>query len=141
MYSKEEQRRLYDLSKGFLKDDIIAKHEVTEGGNASEAATKVADLQQLLRYHEWRYYILDDPQISDHEYDMLYKKLEALEDLFPELQTPDSPTMRVGDDRVSDSPTVAHLTPMLSLENSYNADDLNGFDEHIIFMVTDLRVV
>lgn len=124
MYSIEEQRRINDVSKRLLASN-------TEGANATEAATMVTDLSQVLRYHEWRYYIMDDPQISDYEYDMLYKKLESLEDRFPELQSKDSPTMRVGDDRVSDSPTVPHLTPMLSLENSYNAEDLNDFDEQV----------
>ncbi len=124
MYPIEEQRRINDISKRLLASN-------TEGGNATEAAATVADLHQVLRYHEWRYYIMDDPQISDYEYDMLYKKLEFLENHFPELQTVDSPTMRVGDDRVNDSPTVPHLTPMLSLENSYNANDLNDFDEQV----------
>jgi DNA ligase (NAD+) len=124
MYSIEEQRRINDVSKRLLASN-------TEGVNAIEAATMVTDLSQVLRYHEWRYYIMDDPQISDYEYDMLYKKLESLEDRFPELQSADSPTMRVGDDRVNDSPTVPHLTPMLSLENSYNAEDLNDFDEQV----------
>ena len=124
MYTIEEQRRFNDTSKRLLALN-------TEGVNATDAAAIVADLQHLLRYHEWRYYIMDDPQISDYEYDMLYKKLESLEDLFPELQTPDSPTMRVGDDRVANAPTVRHLTQMLSLENSYNADDLNDFDEQV----------
>lgn len=124
MYSKEEQRRLYDLSKHILTSD-------TEGINALEAATLVSDLNAILHYHEWRYYVIDDPQISDFEYDMLYKKLEKLEDLHPNLIQPDSPTKRVGSDITEEFKTVAHLTPMLSLENSYNADDLNDFDEQI----------
>lgn len=127
MYSKQEQRRLYELSKSFLLENTDSH----EGVDSLNSATIVADLQQLLRYHEWRYYIMDDPQISDYEYDMLYKKLEALEDRFPELQTADSPTMRVGNDITTDFKTVPHLTPMLSLENSYNADDLNEFDEQV----------
>jgi DNA ligase (NAD+) len=91
MYSKEEQRRLFDLSKRYLTEN-------TEGVNALEASAVVSDLQAVLHYHEWRYYIMDEPQISDFEYDMLYKKLEHLEDLYPNLITPDSPTMRVGSD-------------------------------------------
>jgi DNA ligase (NAD+) len=131
MYSKEEQRRLYDLSKRFLKDNIYPETSNTEEDKMLDDKTTIADLQQLLRYHEWRYYILDDPQISDYEYDMLYKKLEALEDLYPELQTADSPTMRVGNDITTDFKTVPHLTKMLSLENSYNAEDLNDFDVQV----------
>ena len=134
MYPVEEQRRINEISKQLLTSNNVEERNpetIGKGGNAAEAAKTVADLHQVLRYHEWRYYIMDDPQISDYEYDMLYKKLESLEDRFPELQTPDSPTMRVGDDRVSDMPTVPHLTPMLSLENSYNAEDLNDFDEQV----------
>lgn len=123
MYSKEEQRRLFDLSKRYLVEN-------TEGGNALEASAVVQDLQAVLHYHEWRYYIMDEPQLSDFEYDMLYKKLEHLEDLYPNLITPDSPTMRVGSD-LTEAKTVPHLTPMLSLENSYNAEDLLDFDKQV----------
>ena len=124
MYSKEEQRRLYDVSKRLLSQN-------TEGSSKTEAKAMIADVADVLRYNEWRYYIMDDPQLSDFEYDTLYKKLESLEDRFPELQTADSPTMRVGADITDDIASVPHLTPMLSLENSYNADDLNDFDEQI----------
>ena len=124
MYAKEEQRRLFDLSKGFLSQN-------TEGGINLDPTSLVTDLRAVLRYHEWRYYIMDDPQISDYEYDMLYKKLEHLEDLYPHLISPDSPTMRVGSDITEAFKTVPHLTPMLSLENSYNAADLLDFDKQI----------
>jgi DNA ligase (NAD+) len=132
MYAKEEQRRLFDLSKRFLAENMSHPEVVgAEGGNLLEAATLITDLQAVLRYHEWRYYIMDDPQISDYEYDMLYKKLEHLEDLYPQFITPDSPTKRVGSDMTEDAKAVPHLTPMLSLENSYNAEDLLDFDKQI----------
>ena len=124
MYSIEEQRRLNDLSKQLLTLS-------DSGKDASKAQQAVIDLQAVLRYHEWRYYVMDDPQISDFEYDMLYKKLEHLEDLYPHLITPDSPTTRVGSDIAENVKTVPHLTPMLSLENTYNDDDLNDFDTQI----------
>jgi DNA ligase (NAD+) len=124
MYSKEEQKRLYTLSKRFLTEKLASV-------NALEAASLVNDLSHVLRYHEWRYYVMDDPQVSDFEYDMLYKQLEYLEDLYPNLIAPDSPTTRVGNDMTEAFKTVPHLTPMLSLENSYNADDLNDFDEQV----------
>ena len=124
MYSIEEQRRLNDLSKQLLTLS-------DSGKDASKAQQAVIDLQAVLRYHEWRYYVMDDPQISDFEYDMLYKKLEHLEDLYPHLITPDSPTTRVGSDIAENVKTVPHLTPMLSLENTYNEDDLNDFDTQI----------
>ena len=128
MYSKEEQRYLHDRSKQLLAEDASP---ATEGVSPLKAAATIADLQAVLRFNEWRYYVMDDPQISDFEYDMLYKKLEHLEDLFPNLITPDSPTMRVGSDMAENVKTVPHLTPMLSLENSYNAEDLNDFDVQV----------
>ena len=85
-------------------------------------------LREVLRFHEYRYYILNDPLISDFEYDRLYKSLEALEEENPDLVTPDSPTQRVGKSLTKDFPTVPHLVPMLSLQNSYNSDDLVDFD-------------
>lgn len=97
----------------------------------TEATQEVADLHKVLVYHEWKYYIQNAPVISDFEYDTLYKRLEALEAAFPGFVTPDSPTQRVSNDITEDLPSVAHLTPMLSLANSYNAEDLNDFDTQI----------
>lgn len=85
-------------------------------------------LRDVLRFHEYRYYILNDPLISDFEYDSLYKQLEALEKENPDLVVPDSPTQRVGKGLTKDFPTVQHLVPMLSLDNSYNSEDLVDFD-------------
>lgn len=90
-----------------------------------------ASLRKTIHFHEWRYYVLNDPIISDYEYDMLFKKLQQLEAAFPQLRTPDSPTLRVSSDLTEDFPTVEHLTPMLSLDNSYNEADLVDFDQRI----------
>ncbi len=95
-------------------------------GNISLA--KIEDLRNVLRFHEYRYYVLNDPLIADGEYDLLYKQLEKLEEAHPEKITPDSPTQRVGKGLTREFPTVQHLVPMLSLENSYNADDLIDWD-------------
>ncbi len=89
---------------------------------------EVEILRDLLRFHEYRYYVQNDPLISDFEYDSLYKLLENLEKEYPNLITKDSPTQRVGKGLIKDFPKVQHLVPMLSLENSYNADDLIDFD-------------
>src|SRR4030095_5771382 len=86
------------------------------------------DLRNVLRFHEYRYYVLNDPLISDFEYDQLYKALEHLEKEHPGFITPDSPTQRVATSLTKDFPTVQHLVPMLSLENSYDADDLVDWD-------------
>ncbi len=85
-------------------------------------------LRQVLRFHEYRYYVIDDPLISDEEYDLLYKQLEKLELEDPDAITADSPTQRVAKGLTKDFPTVNHLVAMLSLENSYNAEDLVDWD-------------
>ncbi len=91
-------------------------------------ALNIETLRNLLRFHEYRYYIENDPLITDREYDTLYKLLEKFEQENPGLITADSPTQRVGKGLVSSFPKVQHLVPMLSLENSYNAADLVDWD-------------
>ena len=85
-------------------------------------------LKEVLRFHEYRYYVLNNPLISDTEYDQLFKQLEAIEKNYPAWITLDSPTQRVGSTLNQGFQTVAHLVPMLSLDNSYNADNLLDFD-------------
>lgn len=89
---------------------------------------EIETLRNVLRFHEYRYYVQNDPLISDAEYDGLYKRLEKIEKDHPDLVSVDSPTQRVGKGLIKDFPKVQHLVPMLSLENSYNADDLQDFD-------------
>ena len=89
---------------------------------------QIHPLRNVLRFHEYRYYILNDPLLSDVEYDQLYAALTAMEQADSALITPDSPTQRVAGGLTPSFPTVQHLVPMLSLENSYNADDLLDFD-------------
>jgi len=96
---------------------------------ADEVTTNdIEEVRDVLKFHEYRYYVMADPLISDFEYDTLYKKLEALEEENPDLITPDSPTQRVAKGLTKEFPTVQHLVPMLSLDNSYNSDDLVDFD-------------
>lgn len=92
------------------------------------SADIIEDLRDVLRFHEYRYYVQNDPLISDFEYDKLYKLLEKFEKDNPAAVTKDSPTQRVGAGLIKDFPKVQHLVPMLSLDNSYNADDLVDFD-------------
>lgn len=123
MYAKEKQKELFELSKKILQSDIPP---------SKNAAQKiVAELHAVIVYHEWRYYVQNDPVISDFEYDNLYKKLESVESSYPEFKTPDSPTQRVSSDLTEEFRTVEHLVPMLSLDNSYNAEDLKDFDTQI----------
>ena len=91
-------------------------------------ANQLELLRDVLRFHEYRYYILNDPLISDYEYDTLYQALVQLEKAHPDLITPDSPTQRVAKGLGTDFRKVQHLVPMLSLENSYNAADLLEWD-------------
>jgi DNA ligase (NAD+) len=91
-------------------------------------AERMEDLREVLRFHEYRYYVLTEPLIADYEYDQLYKALEKIEKEQPELVSADSPTQRVAKGLTKDFPTVQHLVPMLSLDNSYNAEDLQDFD-------------
>jgi len=88
----------------------------------------ISNLRKVLWFHENRYYVQNDPLISDFEYDSLYKQLEKIEKEDPSLITKDSPTQRVGSSLNTSFITVQHLVPMLSLENSYNAEDLLDWD-------------
>lgn len=96
--------------------------------NGRISSEQIETLREVLRFHEYRYYIQSDPLISDFEYDSLYKALEKLEEENPDLVTPDSPTQRVAKGLTKEFPTVQHLVPMLSLDNSYNSEDLLDFD-------------
>ena len=82
--------------------------------------------------HDHRYYVLDDPEISDRDYDALYAELRALEAAHPELMTPDSPTQRVGAAPRADMKTVPHVVPMTSLDNTYGTDDLAEFVRRVM---------
>lgn len=94
-------------------------------------ATNIEALRNVLRFHEYRYYVQNDPLIGDFEYDTLYKALQNSELQNPALVTADSPTQRVGKGLVKDFPKVEHWVPMLSLENSYNAEDLLDWDRKV----------
>jgi DNA ligase (NAD+) len=88
-------------------------------------------LRDVLRFHEHRYYVLHDPLVSDEEYDRLFKVLERLEQGAGEPIPADSPTQRVASSLTKSFPTVSHLVPMLSLENSYNGEDLTDWDRKV----------
>lgn len=96
-------------------------------GVAAPAAARAAQLREQLAYHGHRYYVLDDPEIGDAEYDALLDELRALEAEHPELVTPDSPTQRVGGAPVSSLRKVTHLQPMLSLANARSDEELRAW--------------
>ncbi|MEY2829291.1 MAG: ligase, NAD-dependent, partial [Bacteroidota bacterium] len=108
---------LIELSHQFLKQSATSQN--------------ISQLRELLNFHEHRYYVLSEPLISDFEYDTLFYQLKEIEKNNPELITPDSPTQRVAIGLTNEFNEVAHLVPMLSLENSYNADDLKDFDRKV----------
>ncbi|MEO6071122.1 MAG: NAD-dependent DNA ligase LigA [Chitinophagaceae bacterium] len=114
-----------DTSKELQKETTALLHKAKE---EKVTPDDIELLREVLRFHEYRYYILNDPLLSDFEYDQLYKGLEKLENEHPDLITADSPTQRVGKSLTKDFPNVLHLVPMLSLQNSYNSDDLIDFD-------------
>ncbi|MEO6734306.1 MAG: NAD-dependent DNA ligase LigA [Ferruginibacter sp.] len=101
---------------------------INSGKIPGSVSADIESLREVLRFHEYRYYVQNDPLISDFEYDALYKLLQKLEKDEPSLITPDSPTQRVGVGLVNEFAKVTHLVPMLSLENSYNAADLLDWD-------------
>ena len=117
MYTAEQTKVLQDQSK-----DILSQLD------NSVAFNDLALLKQVLRFHEYRYYVLNDPLLSDYEYDLLYQCLVKQEAANPEMISPDSPTQRVGSSLNQFFETTPHLVPMLSLDNSYNAEDLQDFD-------------
>ena len=121
MYDKEQTKILQQQTIEWLASiNAINSKEII--------AANIESLRDILRFHEYRYYVQTDPLISDYEYDSLYKVLEKFEKEEPDFVTENSPTQRVGKGLVGNFPKVQHLVPMLSLENSYNAADLLDWD-------------
>jgi len=99
---------------------------------ATEAIRKRVDkLREDIEYHNYRYYILDQPEISDAEYDRLMKELEKLEEQYPELRSPNSPTQRVGASPLEEFEIVRHTIPMLSLANAFDESEARDFDKRV----------
>lgn len=120
MYTAEQERHLYNQGKSILS---------TTAAESEASITAICEqLREIINYADWKYYVLNEPAFSDFEYDSLFKKLKELETKLPEQVTADSPTQRVAKGLSEKFPPVAHLVPMLSLENTYNADDLLDWD-------------
>ena len=106
-----------------------------------KAKKEIKILRDEINFHNYKYYIENDPVISDYEFDQLLKKLEKLESEYPEFVSPDSPTQRVGGKVLDEFKTVEHKVPMLSLANSYSFEELNDFDERVKKHVEDVEYV
>ena len=125
MYSAEEQKKL------IVRTTELLKKASARLPDKEADLVVIDDLRQVIRYHEWRYYVLSEPVLADAEYDQLYTLLKKLEEKFPDTITPDSPTQRVSLDLTKEFPEVQHLVPMLSLDNSYDAEDLRDWDKRV----------
>jgi len=109
----------------------LTEEEFQVPSSKKDAKRRAEELKEKIRYHDRKYYLENEPVISDHEYDMLVKELEALEEKFPELITPDSPTQRVLSTEIDEFETVEHMSAMLSLDNTYNHEELKEFDKRV----------
>ena len=98
---------------------------------------RIADLRKQIRYHNYRYYVLNDPVVSDHEYDLLLRELQDLEAAHPELITPDSPTQRVGAEPLEAFSKVRHPVPMLSLANAFDEAELRAWRERFLRLLPE----
>src|SRR3989441_2482358 len=101
---------------------IPVKHNVQD---------EIQSLRERIRHHEYRYYVLDDPELTDAEFDRLMNELKKLEAAHPELVTPDSPTQRVGGKPREGFVKVAHSVPMLSLDNAYSEEELRNWERRV----------
>jgi DNA ligase (NAD+) len=101
------------------------------GGPPKEAAARVVTLREEIHRHDRLYYVLAEPEISDEEYDALMRELGDLEERYPSLASPDSPTLRVGGAPAREFPTVRHRVPMLSLANTYTEEEIREFDRRV----------
>ena len=121
---------MYDKTTGKALDELARKllHTLDKKGAVDQQAQ---DLRDVINYNDWRYYVNDDPALADQEYDQLFARLKELEKAHPELIRPDSPTQRVAKGLTKSFPTVNHWVPMLSLDNSYNAEDLRDWDRRV----------
>lgn len=107
----------------------------------TSAQGRALELRRQIEYHNYRYHVLDDPEISDAEYDRLLKELKALEAKHPQLASPDSPTQRIGATPVGELRDVVHAVSMLSLDNAFTAEDLAAFDKRVRDKLDDVASV
>jgi DNA ligase (NAD+) len=105
-----------------------------------EAQKRIASLREQIRRHDYLYYVLAQPEISDRDYDQLYTELEQLERQFPDLITADSPTQRVGGQPLKEFSIVRHVPPMLSLDKAYSESEVREFDARVRRLLPGERI-
>ena len=122
------RERIVD-ERGFLVDPD--SNLIIVDMRAANLEQEVEKLREALRHHEHLYYVLDRPEISDAEYDAMMRQLQQIEAQHPELLTPDSPTQRVGGKPREGFVKVRHSSPMLSLDNALNEQEMREFDRRV----------
>ena len=118
MYTPDQEKEFHKSAKSLIN-------------NAANDKSLIEPLRTVINWADWKYYVQSEPGLADQEYDTLFKKLVHLEEAFPEEANDDSPTQRVAKGLSEKFPTVSHLVPMLSLDNTYNAEDLNDWDRKV----------
>ncbi|TMD86990.1 MAG: NAD-dependent DNA ligase LigA, partial [Chloroflexi bacterium] len=121
-------------------EDVPSPSGGGQGGGLEAARARVLELRALIDEANRQYYVLDRPEITDAEYDALFRELVELETQYPELVTPDSPTQRVGGPPSDAFAKVTHRTPMLSLGNAFDRDEVREFDKRVHRALGDVRV-
>ena len=106
----------------------------------AQAEREIQRLREQIRYHDYKYYVEAQPEISDLEYDRLVQRLRELEAQFPELVTPDSPTQRIGDQPVPELRSVRHRVPMLSIDNTYSQQEVRAWAQRIARMLPGEKI-
>lgn len=135
MFTKEREKELQEKTY-----ELLRKVEEIRKVDFETAKRLVEELREVIRYHDYKYYVQASPVISDYDYDRLFRALKELEKRYPELITPDSPTQRVASEITGEFPTVKHYTPMLSLDNAYSEEELREFDRRVK-QLTGLEII
>ena len=126
MFTPEREKELKEKTYELLKRIKDVKSLSFE-----EAKKLAEELREVIRYHDYKYYVEANPVIPDYDYDRLFRALKEVEKKYPQLITPDSPTQRVASEISGEFPTVKHYTPMLSLDNAYSEEELREFDRRV----------
>ncbi len=134
MYTDSQSQELIRKTHELLK--------IADEGQCSktEVNRQIEELRDIIRYHDYRYYVLADPVIADPEYDKLFKLLQHWEEQYPDLVSEYSPTQRIPEGLTEEFPEVEHMVAMLSLDNSYNEEDLVDFDKRVKELTGESRV-